>query len=423
MLVFAFFSVLVIIIVRLLNARSPPSLNGIYQHSSKFYYVKLIFIYIILLIRKMQNDIHVLTKKRSQHSGYGLKSKVSLEEMDMKQTLGSHPKAIDAVYFNLANSNGWHLIVGTASRPHDVVNGFLYLKVPDIGLLVSPKLPDTMLFRSKLDRENSYGAEGLILYPFQPMKVWKIQYNGPMHIYGDPENKFDVKLNAVWSSDLPYFDFDTDMNKYSVAKSMASEPWSREYFKNLNEFHQTHYEQHGDAHIQLHLQEKLYKVKVNGVRDHSYAEKREWKLFHRYALHFITLESGVRISVGIVCMPLAFTRLIVGYLYSQNGEIVSVHKCSLQLPQHGNNGNPPSDYGFSFEAGGHTYDVQVNVYDRTEFYIGWEWEARVVELLAQFTVNGVRGWGACEWQYRNVKGRPLQLLQSDPTWTKNINKG
>lgn len=79
-------------------------------------------------------------------------------------------------------------------------------------------------------------------------------------------------------------------------------------FFHFHSFHQTHYEQHGDLHGQLIINGEALSMHLNGVRDHSYGEKREWKNFYRYILHFITLEDGTRISAGIVCAPLAFTR-------------------------------------------------------------------------------------------------------------------
>lgn len=51
--------------------------------------------------------------------------------------------------------------------------------------------------------------------------------------------------------------------------------------------------------------------------------------------------------------------------------------------------------------------MQVNVTDSPTFYIGQEQECRIVERLAKFTVNGVDGWGAAEWQYRNVNDTVL----------------
>lgn len=53
-------------------------------------------------------------------------------------------------------------------------------------------------------------------------------------------------------------------------------------------------------------------------------------------------------------------------------------------------------------SGGQLYTVQVDVKDSPTFFIGDEHESRVVERLCHFNVNGVKGWGAAEWQYRNL---------------------
>jgi hypothetical protein len=51
--------------------------------------------------------------------------------------------------------------------------------VPDIGLLMTPKLPDTITFRTEEDGAH-YGAEGIRLKPVKPMKSWDIMYDGKM---------------------------------------------------------------------------------------------------------------------------------------------------------------------------------------------------------------------------------------------------
>lgn len=73
--------------------------------------------------------------------------------------------------------------------------------------------------------------------------------------------------------------------------------------------HQTHYEQYGELSGTLKVEDEEFKMnKIDTVRDHSYGEKREWKHFHRYALHYIALESGAKIAVGVVSMPVVFSR-------------------------------------------------------------------------------------------------------------------
>lgn len=45
----------------------------------------------------------------------------------------------------------------------------------------------------------------------------------------------DVELDAIWSTKLKQFDFDTDMSSMAISRAMAREPWSREYFQTLKE--------------------------------------------------------------------------------------------------------------------------------------------------------------------------------------------
>jgi hypothetical protein len=49
-------------------------------------------------------------------------------------------------------------------------------------------------------------------------------------LHGNPEKIYDVELRIEFTSSLPYFDSDTDMDVLTVAKGIALEPWSREYF-------------------------------------------------------------------------------------------------------------------------------------------------------------------------------------------------
>jgi hypothetical protein len=42
-----------------------------------------------------------------------------------------------------------------------------------------------------------------------------------------------VSIRAEFTSDLDYFDFDSDMEPVVVARAMAREQWDRQYFSRL----------------------------------------------------------------------------------------------------------------------------------------------------------------------------------------------
>lgn len=79
--------------------------------------------------------------------------------------------------------------------------------------------------------------------------------------------------------------------------------------------------------------------------------RREWKDFHRYGLHMVTLEDGTRFGLGVVSCPINFAHLELGYVYKPDGTVVPLQKCDLMLYEHGEDGTPPLDYAFNFWAG------------------------------------------------------------------------
>ena len=83
------------------------------------------------------------------------------------------------------------------------------------------------------DDESGWVAEGVHLEPVVPMKRWKVKFEGEMMMKneGDIITSHKVKIDAEYNSQLEYFDFDSDMDPWTVARARAREPWSRQYFR------------------------------------------------------------------------------------------------------------------------------------------------------------------------------------------------
>ena len=156
----------------------------------------------------------------------------------------------------------------------------------------------------------------------------------------------------MWRSDEGIFNYDTDMSPYAAARAFAKEDWNKQYFKDLEKAHQTHYEQMGRIDGELEFcndkkdddinagekNGKSFVLQMPSFRDHSYGMhrnchlkhclvarnkipflmefdimtyrkelflgyERDWKLMHRYIFHHIFMEDGTKAVVGIVCEP------------------------------------------------------------------------------------------------------------------------
>ncbi|XP_019617737.1 PREDICTED: uncharacterized protein LOC109465037 [Branchiostoma belcheri] len=388
-----------------LLVRAPPRRAAVYSQPGPWYRLKYWAFVGILAFRKWRSKN---TKAgEGMAAGMGVKSRNSSADMEEIQKLQDHPKAIDAVYFNGSNRDGVYFVAATARRPNKVTQTVLYLRFPDIGLLEHPCLPNTAMER-ETDRE--YAARGLRLEMVEPMKVWRLSYSGKMRAVDQTKQLLQTEFVLTWTACTPYYDFDTDMEPWAVADAMAREPWSREFFQNLQDMHQTHYEQFGTFEGTVHVEGyQDRKIVIKGLRDHSYGKYRDWSLFHRYGLQMLHLEDGTCFNVGIVSMPATMSRLALGYVLHPDGSKSSLSSLDWDLSTCGEDGIQPKMFAFDFMAGGKKYHLECKVLRAPIFYIGFGWTAKIHEGFAEFTVNGVPGWGIAEWDFRNHGGLPEEF--------------
>lgn len=122
---------------------------------------------------------------------------------------------------------------------------------------------------------------------------------------------------------------------------------------------------------------------------------------HRYSFNMLFLENGLTAVVGIVSQPCTTSQLEMGYVVQTNKEIHAIEFCNFELYQHGENGRPPINYGFTFIANGVIYDANIHIEHEDLHYKGLNDEAKLYELFAQVDINGIKGRGICEWHYNN----------------------
>lgn len=72
--------------------------------------------------------------------------------------------------------------------------------------------------------------------------------------------------------------------------------------------HQTHFEQYGKVRGAVIIDGRFFPINTCGLRDHTFGWKRDWKQFHRYVIHFFQLENGDAITIGVVSVPVMFSR-------------------------------------------------------------------------------------------------------------------
>jgi len=384
MLIELILGLVIAVLVYAYVSTDPERLMDIYSQPGKWYHLKKFLFYIFLSLRQYKvrrnkstfNDrcsvasVAVLNKDtdgtagregtggETANPGYGVRSRHSYEDMDCAQVLNENEYAIDCMYFNGLNADGAYIITRVARRHNRQAEIWLSVNVPGVGFYQSPVHPDTCMFN--VDGE-SFSVGGLTFECLVPMKRWKITYSGLLRkgMHNEfTEIKSDeichVRFSFVWSAFSDPFDFDVDIHPGCLASAVAREPWSKAYFDRLKESHQTHYEQWGELigvfQAEGHEEQKLF---LRGYRDHSYGV-RDWYSFHRYAINFAYLESGMAFHVDSISLPDTLSLLQCGYVSMPNGIMHPVTWTDMDMIALGENQNPPKQYSFHFSAARNT---------------------------------------------------------------------
>ncbi|XP_064594937.1 uncharacterized protein LOC135461674 isoform X2 [Liolophura sinensis] len=298
-------SVSLFLLARWILGGDPRPVNGVYSLPGTWYPIKYALFRLLMQLRRRQNASKAEVTS-GDGAGYGMRSRSSPGDMDKPQDLSpEHPLAVDAVYFNGGDRNGTYLVAATARRHNNIVQTILLIRIPDVGLLEFPTLPETNLEGT---HPGEFAAGGLKLEAVEPMKTWKLTFSGKLRLQRTME-LLEVKFSLDWTALTKYFDFDTDLHPAVMCDAIAREKWSRQFFDTLKRSHQTHYEQFGEITGNIDIEKHgIRNVKLQGVRDHSYGNKRDWSSFHRYILQYAYMEDGTSVCFGAICIPNLMSR-------------------------------------------------------------------------------------------------------------------
>ena len=71
-----------------------------------------------------------------------------------------------------------------------------------------------------------------------------------------------MKLSATFTATSPAFQLDRESCAWSLARALARQPWTKQYFARLDSLHQSHYEQFGDVVGQVEVDGELHKLQL-----------------------------------------------------------------------------------------------------------------------------------------------------------------
>lgn len=72
---------------------------------------------------------------------------------------------------------------------------------------------------------------------------------------------------------------------------------------------------------------------------------------------------------------------------TEDGVYHTVEWSNFELYQNGENGSPPRDHAFQFEANNTVYTVQLKYECEFEHFVGDNWDARIIDRFVECNVR------------------------------------
>ena len=175
--------------------------------------------------------------------------------------------------------------------------------------------------------------------PIEIGKTWRISYKG---ILKDEEGKpHDSKVDLVFTGEHPIYNFSDSSDRNLIAKAIASEKWSKDFFLKLKELEQIHLEQTGNIKGALILDGKQYNIAFRAMKDHTFGS-RTWLTWDRHYWISGLADNGYQWTVTTIRYDF-LGRLTAGFVIDKNGTVDAIVECTnleeiskeKLLPDHG----------------------------------------------------------------------------------------
>ena len=257
---------------------------------------------------------------------------------------GADSSMNNSYYFSGHDQLGNSLLFRLGQRGGGEYEVWFAIKDSDGGVFVN-RNQSFKLIKSKGNSQannNTYHKPEVTVSCLETGKKWAFSFEGETYRVNPGQNKITKQLNdkvrinfkGIFDASSDIFEFSRHMDSGVLAKAIAREKWNRSFFKNINNNHQTHYEQAGEISGILTLNREERNIRIRAIRDHSFG-KRDWDYMDRHIWILALLENGDVLNISMVRYP-AVRELQSGYLISghiagnSNGNLDSSASCNFQ---------------------------------------------------------------------------------------------
>ncbi|MCK9219868.1 MAG: hypothetical protein M0P47_07450 [Bacteroidales bacterium] len=311
---------------------------------------------------------------------------LSVEFLEKKHVDQAQPYPNDSSYFYGGDKEGNAFITRMAFREPKRANEFWFdFYIKDLGYFGLTASPGA--------EGNGFQQGTLQWEPVETGKIWRITFEGTVY---DKEGKAHYcKTDLVFTGEHPVYDFEKSSDHAVIADAIAAEKWTSEFFHNMKDTHQVHYEQTGTLQGFILVDDREVKINMIGSRDHSFGS-RNWHTWDRH--YWMTGISDAGIHWTVTTIKWQFLgRLVAGFITAPDGTTDAIVDCTDLETVSKDNLLPNHGFVEIKTRSGKMH--QVEFWRKGEFQYLHDEKYRMKEGIGSYKFDGVDGLGMVEFGF------------------------
>ena len=306
-----------------------------------------------------------------------------LSELESKHSLPEEPLFNDSSYFLGRGEEGSYMVTRLAFRGKRQPEYWLSFHLEGKG---------------DYELREMHGVEGegfslgdLSFTCLEQGLRWNIRYRGKIsHQGGEP----DCDLDLLFQATRPLVNFKNISHPGEMARVIAAEPWSRDFFTRLKEIKKVHLEQGGMITGKITIDGEVYEARWRSVRDHSWGS-RQWSTWKRHVWLGGMLDNGEAFNVSMIAYDF-MGQLSAGYLTS--GENISYFGLLPAMESFAGDPLIPETASIPFrDRDGKEHLLEMRIPAHFDFRMDDDYY--IHEGMGDFILDGVPGLGVAEFGF------------------------
>jgi hypothetical protein len=160
--------------------------------------------------------------------------------------------------------------------------------------------------------------------PLEVGKTWRITYEG--RVAKREGTIHSCRLDLVFTGETPIYDYVDSSDRKAIARAVAKERWTKDFFFKMKDLEQIHIEQTGSLKGTINLDDQQFNIEMRSMKDHSFGS-RNWLTWDRHYWISGLADNGYHWTVTTIRFQFV-GRLTAGFVIGPDGKADAIVDCT-----------------------------------------------------------------------------------------------